>query len=60
MTHMDTDGACDNCGADLDEVDDPVTDGNHEFCGTDCRDEYEAEHGHEEDDGDEEEVCEFC
>ncbi|MDY6766478.1 MAG: hypothetical protein SVW77_03855 [Candidatus Nanohaloarchaea archaeon] len=60
MTHMDEPGACDNCGTDLAEVDDPVTEGNHEFCSTDCRDEYNEEHDHADDGEEEAEVCEFC
>ncbi len=58
MAFMKKQDACDNCGKDLSEVSDKVADGNHEFCSEDCKDEYEADHGHEEDD--EAEVCEFC
>lgn len=51
--------ACDNCGKDLDDVDDPIEDGNHEFCSTDCKEKYADDHDHE-DDEEERDVCEFC
>ncbi len=60
MTFLGTDGKCDNCGKDLDDVDEPVTNSNHEFCGVDCKEEYQAEHDHEDDGEEEAEVCEFC
>lgn len=50
--------ACDNCGKDLSDVETKVTDGNHEFCGEDCKQSYEEDHEHEEDE--EADVCEFC
>lgn len=54
------DGVCDNCGTKLEDADDPIPDdGNgHEFCSTDCKEEY-AE-GHDHDDSEEEDICEFC
>ncbi len=60
MTHMPDDGKCDNCGADIDEAENPVTTGENEFCSADCRDSYNEEHEHEEEEEEEAEVCEFC
>ncbi len=50
--------ACDNCGTDLSDIDDVVTDGDHEFCSQDCKEEYAESHDHEDDE--ESDVCEFC
>ncbi|MDY6768875.1 MAG: hypothetical protein SVW02_02085 [Candidatus Nanohaloarchaea archaeon] len=58
MAFLKQSNVCDNSGDDLDDVETPVGDGNHEFCSTDCRDEYNEDHGHEDDE--EEAVCEFC
>lgn len=58
MAFLKTKDACDNCGKDLSEVEEPIEDGNHEFCSADCREAYNEEHEHEEED--EAEVCEFC
>lgn len=51
--------ACDNCGKDLDEAEEVVKDGKHEFCGQDCKEAYEADHDHD-DDEEEQDICEFC
>lgn len=58
MAFLKTKNACDNCGKDLSDVDEPIEDGPHEFCSESCKQEYEEDHEHEDDD--EEEVCEFC
>lgn len=60
MTHMNEDGKCDNCGADLEEAENPVTTDEHEFCGEDCQTSYQEEHEHEDDEAEEQQVCEFC
>lgn len=58
MAFMKKENACDNCGKNLDDVDNPVEEGENEFCGEKCQEKYEEEHGH--DDAEEEEVCRFC
>lgn len=58
MAFLKKKNACDNCGKDLADVENKVEDGSHEFCSTDCKDEYAEDHGHEEEE--EENVCEFC
>lgn len=58
MAFLKQEDTCDNCGKSLEDVETPVEDGNHEFCSEDCKESYEESHGH--DDGEEEEICEFC
>jgi len=54
------DGVCDNCGTELDEADNPIEDDGdgHEFCSSSCKDEYEDDHDHGDDE--ERDICEFC
>lgn len=49
---------CDNCGNDLSDTDEPIKEDGHEFCSQDCRDSYEADHDHDEED--ERDICQFC
>jgi len=58
MAFLKQQDTCDHCGKDLSDVDDIVTEDNHEFCSEEHREAYEDSHDHEDDD--EEEVCQFC